>query len=92
MDKLAIEREALQTEQEKIQVDIGVISSKRIDAETAERNLLKFTELIDKGSLQEKKELLHLLIKEIKVSRVNHEKGRRQPKLAPSHQDTNFLV
>ncbi len=76
MDELATAREALQSELERIQVDIGVISSKRIDAETAERNLLKFTELIEEGTLQEKKELLHLLIKEIKVSRVNHEKGK----------------
>ena len=40
------------------------------------KNLLHFTDVVDKLSLEEKKELMSLILKEVKVSRVNHEKGK----------------
>ncbi len=71
IDRLNAEREKLQNELEKVQVEISIKNVRQIDLDSVERNLTQFTQLVDKLPMQEKKELLRLVIKEIRVSRVN---------------------
>ncbi len=75
-DALARQREKLSEELEKIKVELNIRASKQLELDTIQNNLLRFAEVVEKLSMQEKKELMSLIIKEIKVSFVNHEKGK----------------
>lgn len=75
-DELAGQREKLIGELEKVKVDLNIHASKQLEQETIQKNLVRFAEAVEKLSLEEKKDLMSLIIKEIKVSRVNHEKGK----------------
>ncbi len=75
-DALSAKRDQLSGELEKVRVDLNIHASKQLEMETIRKNLLHFTDVVDKLSLEEKKELMSLILKEVKVSRVNHEKGK----------------
>lgn len=75
-DALSVQRDRLSGELEKVRVDLNIHTSKQLELETIRKNLLHFTNVVDKLSLEEKKELVSLILKQVKVSRVNHEKGK----------------
>ncbi len=76
VDVLSAQREKFSGELEKVRVDLSIHASKQLEMETIRKSLLRFTEVIGKLPLEDKKELVSLILREVKVSRVNHEKGK----------------
>lgn len=76
LDDLTAERSKVESDLEKVQVKTSIHTANHLDAKTTENCLLNFSHLIDKGTMKEKKELMHLLIKEITVETVNHKKQK----------------
>lgn len=65
--KLLAERNALETEKEKLQLEIERCSQDMLDAERIAETLLAFDRVIKALSLEDQKELFQLLIKEARV-------------------------
>ena len=76
VNKLSEEKKQLITKRDKISVDLSMAASGQIETETIRQRLRHFSEVVGHLSMEEKKELLQLLIKEIVVSPVNPQKGK----------------
>jgi len=76
---LVKDKEAIELEIEKVNIDIAFKSRDVLDIDIILRSLKNFSKIIDKLSLEDQKELMHLLIKEIRVSPFDH-KNQKPPK------------
>lgn len=80
----AEEKEQLKTKRERLKVEIGFHGQAAIDAEAVAQQLRDFGEVIGHLEPEEKKELVRLLIREV---RVNH-LGAGEDEKEPSGQDS----
>ncbi len=67
-NRLEAEREKWKLELEKVQVESNMKKVKQFDGEMIKSNLTRFAQVVDKVSLEEKKDLMQLLIRNIRVS------------------------
>ncbi len=65
--ELLNERKHLETQKEKLELDIERCKQDMVDAETIKKTLLSFDKIISALPIEDQKELLQLLIKEIRV-------------------------
>ncbi len=74
VSKLADMKDALTAKLEKICVELNVQNSQQLERDTVQETLARFGEYIHKLSMEEKKQLINLLIKEVRIESVNHKK------------------
>ncbi len=65
--ELLNERKHLETQKEKLELEIERCKQDMVDAETIKKTLLAFDKIISALPIEDQKELLQLLIKEIRV-------------------------
>jgi len=74
--ELLNERRYLETEKEKLGLEIERCKQDMVDAETIKKTLFAFDKIISALPIEDQKELLQLLIKEIRVFSVDPEKEK----------------